>query len=127
MSFPTSVTSRRSRALQQLGDASGGRPSRQIGCGRGIGVRAERPGRDDASHAVEAFDDVVPQWPGDPHSMDEDDRRTVTGDVSAERHAVELDGRFGQGHPPERARSGVFSLPSFGARLPTTGCVGAGL
>jgi hypothetical protein len=28
--------------------------------GRGIGVRAERPGWNDAWHAVEAFDNVVP-------------------------------------------------------------------
>ena len=63
--------------FQQAGYAFGCRPSRQVGCGRGIGVRAERPGRNDASHAVEAFDDVVPQGPGDPHSMDEDKGRAV--------------------------------------------------
>jgi hypothetical protein len=85
--------------FQQLGYAFGCRPSRQISCGRGIGVRAERPGWNDASHAVEAFDNVVPQGPSDPHSMNEDKGRAVTGDAVADCRSVEVDGLFGRGHP----------------------------
>jgi hypothetical protein len=86
--------------FQEVRDALGCRPSRQIGCGRGIGVRAERPGRNDASHAAEASHNVVPQGPGDPHSVNEDEGRTVTGDAVADCRSVQVDGLFGRGHPP---------------------------
>jgi hypothetical protein len=85
--------------FQEVGYAFGSRPSRQIGCGRGISVRAEGPGWNDASHAVEAFDNVVPHGPGDPHSMNEDDGRAVTGDPVADGRSVQVDGLFGRGHP----------------------------
>ena len=81
VSFPTNVTSRRSRVSSSSGMRRAVARADRSAAGAGSGVRAERPGRDDASHAVEAFDHVVPQGPGDPYSMNEDDRRAVTGDA----------------------------------------------
>jgi hypothetical protein len=98
--------------FQEVRYPLGSCPSRQIGCGRGIGVRAERPGWNDASHAAEAFDNVVPHRPGDPHSMNEDEGGAVTGDPVADGRSVEVDGLFGRGHllrlpqPPIVRRAG---------------------
>ena len=61
-------------------------------------MRAERPGRDDAPHAVEVLDDVVPQGAGDPHTVDEHDGRTVTGVAGSDGGSVEVDCLFDRGH-----------------------------
>ena len=110
VSLPTSVTSRRSRVSSGW-DASGGRPSRQIGQGQ-RDRRARRAARLERRIACRrrSIDNVVPHRAPATHTpRDEDHRRAVTRDTRADGPLVEVDGLFGRrtspASVPARARS----------------------